>query len=67
MMEAHQETAVESLAAGSLYGVVGCPALCGVGAPAWLALWLSSVVLGSALCRSSAFDGRWEGESLDRV
>ena len=65
--EAYQETTVEGLAAGTLNGVVGCPALCGVGASARLALWLSSVVRRGALCRGGAFGGRWEGESLDRV
>lgn len=62
-----QETTVESLATSALNGVVGCPALCGVGAPARLALRLSSAGRGGARSRDSAVDGRGEGESLDRV
>ena len=62
-----QETTVESLATSALNGVVGCPALCGVGAPAGLALRLSSAGRRGARSRGSAVDGRGEGESLDRV
>ena len=65
--EAYQETTVEGLAAGTLNGVVGCPALCGVGAATGLALRLSTVVAGVGGSRSCALDGRGEGEGLNGV
>ena len=62
-----QETTVESLATSALNGVVGCPALCGVGAAAGLALRLGTVVAGVGWSRSCALDGRGEGEGLNGV